>query len=63
MRTYELRVISIVAMHNVQLFKRTKEGWVTRPTGGRHLIPVPERVQEWLKSDFAQSLLNKSVER
>jgi hypothetical protein len=56
-------MVSIVAMHNIQLFKRQGRQWVMRPTGGRHLIPTPPRVEQWLKSDFAQQLLNKSVGR
>ena len=48
-------------MRNIQLFKRHQRQWVERPTGGRHLVPMPERVTEWLKSDFAQQILNKNV--
>lgn len=51
-------------MRNIQVFKRGKTGWVVRPTGGRDMNPgMPERVQAWLKSPFAQRILNKSVER
>jgi hypothetical protein len=53
-----------IAMRNVQVFKRQKDGWIPRPTGGADPNPGPsERVQAWLKSDFAQRILNKSVER
>lgn len=48
-------------MRVIRLFKRQQRQWVERPTGGQHLIPEPERVTEWLKSDFAQQLLNKHV--
>jgi hypothetical protein len=48
-------------MRAIRLFKRTHQQWIERPTGGRHLIPEPERVREWLKSDFARKLVNKSV--
>ena len=48
-------------MRAIRLFKRTQQQWIERPTGGRHLIPEPERVREWLNSDFAQRLINKSV--
>jgi hypothetical protein len=51
-------------MHNIQLFKRQRDGWVTRPTGGRDPNPGPPlHVQQWLKSDFAQRLINKSVKQ
>jgi hypothetical protein len=56
------RVISIVAMHNIKVFKRQKDGWHPRPTGGADPNPgLSERVQTWLKSDFAQNIINKSV--
>jgi len=49
-------------MRNIQVFKRQRDGWVVRPTGGADPNPGPsERVVAWLKSDFAQRLLNKSV--
>jgi len=51
-------------MRNIQVFKRGKTGWVLRPTGGRDMNPgMPDRVTQWLKSPFAQRILNKSVER
>lgn len=51
-------------MRNRQVFKRQKEGWVPRPTGGADPNPgLPDRVVQWLKSDFACRLINKSVER
>ena len=49
-------------MHNIQVFKRQRDQWVPRPTGGATANPgLPEHVVQWLKSDFAQQLLNKSV--
>jgi hypothetical protein len=56
-------MVSIVSMHNIQVFKRQGQTWHERPTGGRHLQPPPPRVEQWLKSDFAQQLLNKSVKQ
>ena len=57
-------MVSIVAMHNIQVFKRQRDQWVPRPTGGSDPNPgPPERVQAWLKSDFAQKIINKSVGR
>jgi len=51
-------------MRNIQVFKRQRDGWVVRPTGGADPNPGPsERVVQWLKSDFAQRLINKSVRR
>ena len=50
-----------IGMRDIQLFKRQQRQWVPRPTGGRHLTPEPLRVAEWLKSDFAQRLINKNV--
>ena len=55
-------MVSIVAMHNIQVFKRQRDQWVPRPTGGGDPNPgLPERVVAWLKSDFAQKIINKSV--
>lgn len=49
-------------MRNHQVFKRQQRQWVARPTGGANPNPgVSPRVEEWLKSDFAQRLINKNV--
>jgi hypothetical protein len=49
-------------MRNLQVFKRHRGEWIPRPTGGRDMNPgLPERVTEWLKTPFAQQLINKSV--
>jgi hypothetical protein len=49
-------------MRNRQVFKRQGRSWVVRPTGGADPTPaMPPRVAEWLKSDFACRLINKSV--
>lgn len=49
-------------MRNHTVFKRQQRTWVTRPTGGANPNPaMPDRVTEWLKSPFAQRLLNKNV--
>jgi len=51
-------------MTNIQVFKRHRGEWIARPSGGGDRNPgVNPRTAEWLKSDFAQRILNKSVER
>ena len=42
-----------------ELFKRVKGQWIRRTV--TYLEPKP-RVSEWLKSPYAQPLLNKSVD-
>lgn len=47
-------------MNNVrtQLFKRHKSSWILRATMTQ---PINPRCVEWLKSPFAQRLINKHV--
>jgi hypothetical protein len=42
----------------IQLFKRYRGQWILRTTITQ---PTPPRVHDWLKSPFAQQLINKHV--
>ena len=49
-------------MRNHRVFKRHRGQWIARPTGGADMNPgLKPSTQAWLKSPFAQNLLNKHV--
>lgn len=48
-----------IGMTRIELFKRHKGQWILRTVMTQ---PPSPRIDQWLKSPFAQQILNKSVE-